>query len=419
MTSKERLTATLNHRQPDRVCVDLGATMCSGIAASTLSRLRAAVLGETGHRVRIHEPYQMLGEVDEPLRQALGIDTVGLFNNKTMFGFENRDWRPFTLFDGTEVEVPADFVTSEDENGDLLMHPQGDRCAPPSGRMPKGGFYFDAIVRQPPIEEDKLDPADNTEEFALLTDDQVADFARRAWDIAGNTDYGAVISLPGCGLGDIALVPATFLKYPKGIRDVEEWYISTVTRPGYVHAVFERQTEIGVENIRKLGEAIGDRVQVAFVCGTDLGTQRGPFISPGMYRDLYSPYYRQLNAAIHQYTPWKTLKHCCGGIRKLIPLMIEDGFDILNPVQCSARGMDARELKRDFGSDLVFWGGGIDTQKTLPFGTTEEVYREVRERIDIFNEGGGFVFNTIHNIQAKTPIENLQAMFRAIGDSQQ
>jgi len=417
MNPRERLTATLNHRPPDRVCVDFGATMCSGIAASTLGKLRKAVLGDADHRIRVHEPFQMLGEIDEPLREALDIDVLALMGRKTMFGYENRNWRPLTLFDGTEVEVPDGFVITEDENGDWLIHPQADRTAPPSGRMPKGGYYFDAIIRQPPLDERTLDPADNLEEFGPLPEEEIADFAGRAGRIATETEYGAIISLPGCGLGDIAFVPGTALRRPRGIRDVEEWYVSTVSRPDYVHEVFRRQTEIAVENIRRLGQAVGDRVQAAFVCGTDLGTQRGPFISPRMYKDLYRPYYRRLNAAVHEHTPWKTFKHCCGGILELIPLMIEDGFDILNPVQCSAAGMDARELKREFGQDLVFWGGGVDTQKTLPFGTPDEVYREVRERIDIFNEGGGYVFNTIHNVQANTPVENLLAMFRAVRDS--
>jgi|GEM_PF-3891275 len=173
--------ATLDHRQPDRVCVDFGATMCSGIAASTLHRFRHAVLGDDGHRVRVNEPFPMLGEIDEPLRQALGIDVVGLMPRRTMFGYENRDWRPFTLLNATEVEVLAGFLVTEADSGDLLIHPEGDRSAPPSGRMSRGGYYFDAIVRQQPLDESRLDPADNLQEFAPLSDEQVArDTPRRA-----------------------------------------------------------------------------------------------------------------------------------------------------------------------------------------------------------------------------------------------
>ena len=137
MTSLERFEATLNHRQPDRVCVDLGATPVTGIAAGTLSKLRQRVLGETDYRVKVIEPYQVLGEVDEKLRQALQIDVVGLAGRKTIFGFENADWKPFELFDGTPVLVPGEFNVTTDADGGLLIYPEGDTSAPPSGRVSK------------------------------------------------------------------------------------------------------------------------------------------------------------------------------------------------------------------------------------------------------------------------------------------
>jgi hypothetical protein len=417
MTSRERLIATLNHRQPDRVCVDFGATAVTGIYAGTVARLREAVLGEKGYRVKVIEPYQMLGEIDPKLRDALGIDVAGVPGRKTLFGFENADWKPFTLFDGTPVLVPGNFNVTEDADGSLLIYPEGDTSVPPSGRMPKGGLYFDAIIRQPPVVEEKLNPDDNLEEFRDLTDAEVRDFADRAERLAAETSCGSIIGLPGTAIGDIALVPAPFLKHPRGIRDVAEWYISTAARQDYLHQVFSRQTEIAVRNIERLGKAVGDRVQAAFVCGTDFGTQRGPFLARQAYRDLYSPYYRRLNAAIHKATPWKTFKHSCGSVYQLIPDFIDDGFDILNPVQCSAAEMDPKRLKKEFGRHVTFWGGGVDTQKTLPFGNPREVYKEVRARIDLFAPGGGFVFNAIHNIQARTPVENVLAMFKAIRDS--
>jgi len=417
MTSRERLIATLNHRQPDRACVDFGATAVTGIYAGTVARLRQAVLGEKGYRVKVIEPYQMLGEIDPKLRDALGIDVAGVPGRKTLFGFENADWKPFELFDGTPVLVPGQFNVTRQADGGLLIYPEGDTSAPPSGHMPKGGLYFDAIIRQPPVVEEKLNPDDNLEEFRDLTDAEVRDFADRAARLAAETSCGSIIGLPGTAIGDIALVPAPFLKHPRGIRDVAEWYISTAARQDYLHQVFSRQTEIAVRNIERLGKAVGDRVQAAFVCGTDFGTQRGPFLARQAYRDLYSPYYRRLNAAIHKATPWKTFKHSCGSVYQLIPDFIDDGFDILNPVQCSAAEMDPKRLKKEFGRRVTFWGGGVDTQKTLPFGKPREVYKEVRARIDLLAPGGGFVFNAIHNIQARTPVENVLAMFKAIRDS--
>jgi uroporphyrinogen-III decarboxylase len=172
-----------------------------------------------------------------------------------------------------------------------------------------------------------------------------------------------------------------------------------------------------LKNIERLAAAVGDRVQVVFVSGTDFGTQTGQFCSVETYRELYKPFHKAVNERIHKLTKWKTFIHSCGAVAPFVPEFIEAGFDVLNPVQCSATGMDPRTLKREYGSEVVFWGGGVDTQKTLPFGSPEDVYREVRERIDILSPGGGFVFNGIHNVQSNVPVENLLAMFRAVKDS--
>jgi len=416
MTSRERLIAALEHRQPDRVPVDFGGTSVTGIHVSAVSRLRQAVLGEKNYRVKVIEPYQMLGEIDDTLREALGIDVVGLPPRRTMFGFPNEGWKPLTLFDGTEVLVPEKFNITTNEAGDWLIYPEGDTSVPPSGRMPKGGYFFDSIIRQPPIDEEKLNPADNTEEFALLDDETLKWYEARIAEREA-TGCGVILTAPGLAFGDIALVPAPWMKYPKGIRDVEEWYVSTAIRKDYVHAVFEKQCEIGLKNLDKLITLFGDRVQAVFITGTDFGTQRGPFISKEAYRELFKPYHIRVNQFIHKRCQWKTFIHSCGSVYDLIPDFIEAGFDILNPVQCSAACMDARTLKREFGKHLTFWGGGANTQQTLPFGTPDEVYREVRERIEIFGEGGGFVFNTVHNVQGPTPAANLLALFKAIKDA--
>jgi len=155
----------------------------------------------------------------------------------------------------------------------------------------------------------------------------------------------------------------------------------------------------------------GNKITAVFVTGTDFGMQTGAFISNKVYRDLYMPFHKIVNDWIHKNTNWKSFIHSCGSVWALINDFIEAGFDILNPVQCSAAGMEPVNLKKKFGDRISFWGGAIDTQKTLPFGTPDEVRREVIERIKIFGPGGGFIFNAIHNIQARTPVENLIALF--------
>jgi len=418
MNSRVRLQKTLNHEPVDRVCVDFGATHVTGISASTISKLRKALLGEDDYRVKVIEPYQMLGEIDEKLREVLGIDVLPVLPPKTMFGFENKDWKEFTLFDGTEVLVPGDFNVTSDGKGGWYLYPEGDTSVPPSGHMPKDGFYFDAICRQQPVIEGELDPADNLQEFSILTAEDIAPLVENA-DNAYRMNKGAILSSPGTGFGDIALVPAMWMKDTPGIRDIEEWYVSTAMRRDYVYKVFAGQCEIALKNLKLLIDTLGEKVHAVFTTGTDFGTQQGLFISPSAYRDLFQPFHKIINEFIHKNSNWKIFIHSCGAVKQLIPDFIDAGFDILNPVQCSAAGMDPVELKERFGKDLVFWGGGVDTQQTLPFGTPDKVYAEVIDRIRIFNDPAGMVFNAIHNIQAKTPLENVLAIFRAIKDSAQ
>jgi len=241
-------------------------------------------------------------------------------------------------------------------------------------------------------------------------------FASCARQLYDGTDKAILANFGGTAFGDIALVPAPWLKHPRGIRDIAEWYMSTVSRRDYVYRVFERQCEIALQNLPRIYQAVGDRVAAVFITGTDFGAQGGPFISPKAYRSLFMPFHRQVNDWVHQNTPWKTFIHSCGSIRQLIPSFIEAGFDILNPVQTSAASMDPQELKDNYGDQITFWGGGIDTQQTLPFGMPAEIRAQVRQRMAIFGKGGGFVFNSIHNVQARVPTENLLALYEAIAE---
>jgi uroporphyrinogen-III decarboxylase len=184
--------------------------------------------------------------------------------------------------------------------------------------------------------------------------------------------------------------------------------------PDYVEKVFEIQCEIGLENLGKIYKAVGDRVSVVFVTGTDFGTQRGPAMSNATYWKLYKPHHRRVNDWVHEHTSWKTFIHSCGSVEVLISDFIEAGLDILNPVQVSAANMNPQMLKAKYGDKITFWGGGVDTQRTLPFGTPDQVEKEVRERIRVFGPEGGFVFNTIHNVQPRIPVENVLAMYDAV-----
>jgi uroporphyrinogen-III decarboxylase len=275
------------------------------------------------------------------------------------------------------------------------------------------GFFFDSIIRQEPIDDNHLNPEDNLEEFQLLSEADLKHFETQAALLA-SSDRAVVGGIGGTAFGDIALVPAPFLKNPKGIRDITEWYMSPLLRPDFLKAIYDKQCSIALQNIETLINLFGDLVQAAVITGTDFGTQRGLFISLDAYREFYKPYHEKVNSLIHSKSNWKTFIHSCGSNWNILPDFVEAGFDIFNPVQCSAANMDPKDLKTRFGRDITFWGGGINTQKTLPFGTPEQVRDEVRQRIEIFGPGGGFVFNAIHNIQGDVPLKNVLAMFEAL-----
>ena len=411
MNGKEKLNKALNYIETP-VPIDFGSTAVTGMHISIVAGLREH-FGLEKRPVKLIEPYQMLGDLEDDLKKAIGVDVEDIYARETLFGFENKGWKEWQTPWGQDVLAPAGFVTTTNEKGDLFIYPRGDSSVPPSGKMPAGGFYFDSIIRQEPIVEEKLNPEDNLEEFGPVTEEDLEHFGREAENTV-KTGRGSVANFGGTGLGDIAIVPAPFLKHPKGIRDVTEWYISTAARQDYVRAVFEKQTEIAVKNLEKIFRVVGNAIDVVFICGTDFGTQTSAFCSTETFQSLYAPYYKKMNEWIHRNTKWKTFKHSCGAVRNFIPFFIEAGFDIINPVQISASGMDPRLLKSEFGDRIVFWGGGVDTQKTLPFGTPEQVRAEVLERCGIFSKGGGFVFNAIHNVQAKTPTENVAAMIDAV-----
>ncbi len=417
LTSRERVKMALNHQEADRVPLDLGAAPTTGMHASAVYRLRQALeLDPPGTPVKIIEPYQLLGEIKPDLQAALGVDVIGVWPPTGLFGFKNEGWKPWVLPDGAPVLVPAVFNTDAEADGSVLMYPEGDKSAPASGHLPKGGFYFDTIVRQPPVDDDNLNPEDNLQEFGPISDETLEHFRREVEHAYATTDKAILVNFGGTAFGDIALVPAPWLKNPRGIRDIEEWYVSLAARKDYIYRVFELQCEIALGNLQKLWPVVGDKVEAVYMTGTDFGAQDRPFMPPKVYRELFKPFHKTLNDWIHQNTPWKCFMHSDGALMDLLPEFLDAGFDILNPVQWTAKGMDPQTLKERFGERLVFWGAVVNTQGTLPNGTPDEVRAEVKNMIQTFSSGGGYVINTIHNVQPDVPTANLVALYEAIAE---
>jgi len=403
VTSRERVLKAVNHEEADRVPIDLGGTLMSGIMASAYGRLKKH-LGLDAKPPRVYELYQMLAEVEEPVLKRLHCDVAPLDPLTGFFEIKRERWKPWLLFDGTVVEAPGDFrATVDPATGDLLLPPGGDTTRPPMGRMPKGGFYFDMIgstqaatdFKPPAVEDYKrgLKP---------ISDEELDHLRKRAEHLHHHTDYAVLGGWWGGGLG--------------GVGTFADWMCLLVTEKAYVHDIFAAQVENAVRSLERYSQAVGDDVDILGVSGHDFGTQKGELLSPALFAELYAPHFKRINDWIHQHTRMKTFFHCCGSMWNLLPIFVEMGVDIVNPVQCSAANMDPRRLKERFGKQIAFWGGGVDTQKTLPFGTPDEVRAEVAERIRVFAPGGGFVFNAVHNIQHGTPPENIVAAYDAAAE---
>ncbi len=415
-SSRERLRQTLNHEEPDQVVMDMGSTAISGIHANALAGLRDA-LGLEKRKVKVCEPLQLLGEVEDDVRQKLGLDCVDLSNGFNMFGFSNEGRKPWKLQNGLEVDVPTNFNTTVGENGRTYLYPQGDTTVPAAAMMPKGGFFFDNIVRESCTCDDLEERSakeDLKNDVGLLTDEQLRYMEEKCNYYYNETDYGIVYSSAIASLGDFALIPGPSVKHPQGLRELTEFMMAGSICPEYLHELFDFHTEMAIKNAELIYQACGDKIQAIYVSGADFGIQTGPYMSLDTFREFYKPYHKKINDWIHEHTQWKTFFHSCGAVTEFLQDFYESGVDILNPVQLSAAGMDGKMLKEQWGDKFVFWGGGVDTQKTLPFGKPEEVYQEVMDRLKLFSKGGGFVFNTIHNIQANVPVENIVAMFDAV-----
>ena len=414
MNSRERVIAALEHRQPDRVPVDIGGAVVTGIHASALHRLRKALKLKPSV-VKVYEPMMMLGLVDNDVREALGGDIVGLNAPGTLLGYTNENWKPWELPDGTPVLMGGGFACTRGPDGTIYAYPNGNTSAPASARMPADGLYFDNIVRQENLDGHEFNARrDYADQYSVFSDEVYRYYAKTAKALYEETDCAVFGNFFLGGVGDIFHIPGAWIEHPRGIRDLQDWIMAHYDHPDYVKEFFDMQTEITLKNLELYRQAVGNRIVAIAVSGTDFGTQNGLFISPSCYREFYKPCHRKFNDWIHQNTNWKVFFHTCGSVVDLLDDFIEVGVDIINPVQFAARGMDLETLKKKYGDKLVFWGGGVDPQKTLPFGTPQEVAAETRRNVSIMSKWGGFVCAAVHNIQGPTPVENILAFFRAI-----
>ena len=394
MTSRERVLRAINHQETDRVPVDLGGLPQSGIAASTYHKVKQHLGIHTP--TRITDLIDMLAEVEQPIRERLGVDVVRVLRPETNpgIGYPRENWKPWTMFDGTPVEVPGDFNPVLEPDGGYAMMRDGTAIA----RMLKDDTYFNRTGKSPGaahVDLDKFKPA------AIGNKDLEFMQAQAEW-LHSNTEYALV-----CSAG-----PQPSLFTGMGGGDFAGWCMTLSTEPEYANALLEKAVDVWIENLKRVAAALGDKVQILHLTD-DFGTHESLLLSVRMFRSLIMPHYKRALDWIHQNTQMKVLLHSNGAVFPLIPSLIEMGVDILHPVQITAKGMDPARLKETYGSQIVFWGGGVDCQKTLPLGTPEEVAREVEANVKILGAGGGYVCGAVHNIQPEVPVENVLALFDA------
>jgi uroporphyrinogen decarboxylase len=393
MNSRERIIETLNHRQPEKLAIDFGAMRSTGISAIAYNRLKE-YLGISGGVTKLYDVFQQLAEPEMDIINRFGGDVVQLNRLSPAFGIVNDSWKPGKLPDGSGCLVPAGFNPVKNEKGELEIL-KGDAVL---ARMPKGGLYFDQVFH--PYEN--AETFDDIDKIPIpeITDAELRYLESEAKRLCENTDKAILGAFGG-----------NILEAGQSDWGYEKFFIDLAINPDLVHYWLNRLTGAYLRDLEKYLNAVGRYINV-IQFGDDLGTQEAPQISRKMYIEMIKPYHKKQYEYVRDNFPdVKVFLHSCGAIYDLIPELIDAGVEVLNPVQISAKNMDPVKLKREFGKDISFWGGGADMQRTVRMGTIEQIKAEVRELIGIFSPGGGFVFNQVHNIQADVAPEKILAIY--------
>lgn len=393
LTSRERVRIALEHQEADMVPIDFGGMRSTGINAIAYNRLKKH-MGIQGGVTKLYDVFQQLGEPEEEVLRIMGGDVVQLHRYAPAFGINIAQWKEGRLQDGSKCMVPYGFSPVANEKGDLEIIVDGNVIA----RMPKDGHYYDVVHH--PYQDVKTQEDIDRIPIEEITSEELAFLEKEAKRLYHETDYAILASFGG------NILEAGQLDW-----GYERFFMEMVLNPDLIHYYLEKKTQAYLRDLEKYLEAVGEYIDV-IQFGDDLGTQENSQISIDMYRRIIKPYHsRQYQYVRNHYPKVKVFLHSCGAIYDLIPDLIDAGVEILNPVQLSARNMDAATLKKEFGRHLTFWGGGANTQTTVTFGTIDDIKKEVKELMSIFAPGGGFVFTQVHNIQSNVSPEKIIAIY--------
>ncbi|MGI6208827.1 MAG: uroporphyrinogen decarboxylase family protein [Anaerolineae bacterium] len=398
MNSRERVRRALAGQETDRPPIDLGGTRASGINAVVYTRLKERMGLNTP--TKLVDSMQILAKIEPQMLERLEIDVVPLEASTAVWATQDasqgvaRD-----LFCGQRVYFPPGTDIRVMSDGSWVLHrPNGE----PYARMPKDGYYFDFMrpTMSGHIDPDAFRPKDT------VSDEELRVLEERAKYLYENTDKAIL----GWGTSLSLLGLSWLLSDNITQGSLDDWLCMLMVEKDTAHEMMGRYVDAVISCLKLYHEAVGDRAMIWGVASDDAGTQRGELLAPELFEEMIKPHYTRLCSWVHAHTPWKTYLHSCGSIYHYIPHWIEAGIDILNPVQISAANMEPERLKAEFGDRIVFWGGGCDTQRVLPLGTPDEVREHVRRNIEVFGQGGRFVFTQVHNIQQNVPVENVAAM---------
>jgi len=398
MTSRERILMALKHEESDRIPIDLGGMRSTGIHAVAYNKLKRYLNCED-KSVKIFDLGQQLAIVDNEIRERVTSDVIELKRLDGGFGTRINSWKKIDLFlDGGEYYVPIDFDPKVLPDGSFVIEMKGKIIA----LMPRGGYYFES--RYAPLANASECKEIDTILSNKITDEELDFLEAQAKEIKNNTDCAILGSFGG-----------NFLEAGHTLFGYREFMERLILDRPFIEYFLGKLEEKYLEEIERYLNRVGKHVDI-IVLGDDYGTQEDLQISIQMFRKLFKPHLKALCDFIRERSDVYIFLHSCGAVSKLIPDLIDVGIQILNPVQTSAKGMSPELLKKKFGKDIVFWGGGCDTQRILPFGTLEEVENDVKRRIDIFAPEGGFVFAAIHNILQEISPEKCLILFDTARD---
>jgi len=413
MNSRERIIAAIEHREPDRVPLDIGSTPSSGVSAIAYGNLKRHLGIKTGH-TRVYDVAQQVAQPEEIILDRFGADVLDIGRE---FNTDDSCWYDVTMADGQRAQYPAWFHPEPQPDGSFIIRMKDGLDI---AHMPAGGTFFDQSYF-PYLEGYPSDYRNLSGDMGKV---MWAAVAHSPWDHAGEPDFWAQVRRKALKLRQnseralMFVIGCNLFEWGTFLRRMDNFLMDLPSDPVGVEQFLDALMELHMAALAKACEAVGDVVDIMRF-GDDLGTSVGPLMSPATYRRYFKPRETQLCAYVHKHTPMRTFLHSCGSIHALLPDLIEAGFDVINPVQTNCRNMEPERLKREFGKDICFWGGGCDPRNVLNRGTPQEVKDDVTRRLEIFMDGGGYVFNTVHNILPEVPPQNIAAMYEAMREFDQ